>query len=286
MPPGKTLIARSGLTPQQLFLLRQTTLQHQQQATASLVSPTVTQVPQTQTSKASLQQKIIPTGIEQLRASIGSVVSVALPLQPRFSGIVATSGTTSAAATLRGLSGAGRALQTEEVLALLKQQHTLRVAAAQQQYKTTPGTTQIQPRDNTSTTAIAQIQLRPEATTKTVKQQLTTAILQGDIAKTTPSTTPSVADQLSSAQIKVEKVEPSQAPVPAATQKTQTVKLVPATITQAKTPTVGGSTVQQVTAAQFQHVLALQAAAAKSAKANVTQVNTPTTSAKPSEQSK
>ena len=211
------------------------------------------------------------------------MVSVALPLQPRFSSIVATSGTTSAAATLRGLSGAGRALQTEEVLALLKHQHTLRVAAAQQ-YKTTPGTTQIQPRDNTSTTAVAQIQLRPEATTKTVKQQLTTAILQGDAAKT--STTPTGIDQLSSTQIKVEKVEPNQAPAPAATQKTQTVKLVPATITQTKNPTGSGSTVQQVTAAQFQQVLALQAAAAKSAKVNVTQVGTPTTSTKPSEQSK
>ncbi len=259
--------------------MRQQTIQHQQQqaAAASLVSPTITQAPQTQSAKATLQQKIIPTGIEQLRTSVSSV---GLPLQ-RFSG-VATSGVTSAAATLRGLTG-GRALQTEEVLALLKQQ-SLRMAATQQ-LKTAAGTAQIQPRD--PATAIAQIQLRPEGTAKTVKQQLSAAILQGETAKLINRTTSGTSEAAN--QIKVEMIDTSRAL--AATQKTQAMKLVPATVAQAKVSTIGSGTtsVQQVTAAQFQQVLALQqaAAAAKSmAKPNTPAPQTSTASTKPAEQSK
>ena len=208
---------------------------------------------------------------------------MALPLQ-RFSGIVPTSGVTSAAATLRGLTGAaGRALQTEEVLALLKQQ-SLRMAATQQ-YKTAAGTAQIHPRD--PTTAIAQIQLRPEGTAKTVKQQLSAAILQGETAKLINRTTSATSEGAN--QIKVEMIDASRAL--AATQKTQSIKLVPATVAQAKVSTIGGGTtsVQQVTAAQFQQVLALQqaAAAAKSmAKPNTPAPQTSTASTKPAEQSK
>ncbi len=275
--PGKTLIARSGLTPQQLLLLRQQTLQHQQQqAAASLVSPTVTQVPQTQ--PAAKASKIIPSAIG---TSIASMAPMTLPLQ-RFSNIVATSGATSAAATLRGLTGAaGRALQTEEVLALLKQQ-SLRMAASQQYNKTGTGAVQMQPRD-----AIAKIQLRPEGGVKTVKQQLSaTAILQGDTAaKLISGTTSSPTDTMS--QIKAQMIESSR--VQAGTQKTQTLKLVPASISQGKpsAPSVKPSTppVQQVTAAQFQQVLALQQAAAKmAAKPNTPQTSTP--SSNPSEQPK
>lgn len=267
---GKTLIARSGLTPQQLVILRQQTLQHQQQqaAAASLVSPTVTQVPQTQAAKT---QKIVPTGIG---ASVASVPSMTLPLQ-RFSGIVATSGTTSAASTLRGLTGAtGRHLQTEEVLALLKQQ-SLRMAASQQYNKTGTGAAQIQPRDP-ATTAVAQIQLRPEGGMKTVKQQLSAAIFQGETAKLLQSSTTSSPSDTTS-QIKAQMTESSR--TQGATSRTQTMKLVPAAVSQAKVST---APVHKVTAAQFQQVLALQQAAAKiAAKPSTPQTSTP--SSNPSE---
>ena len=108
---GKTLISR-GLTSQQLLLLRQTTL-HQQAGT-----PTVQPL---QSQAAVVQQKLsLPSGIEQLRATVASAASVL----PRFAGIAATSG-----GTVKGIAG-GRAFQTEEVIALLKQQ-SMRMSATQ-----------------------------------------------------------------------------------------------------------------------------------------------------------
>lgn len=252
--------------------MRQTTLQHQQQqAAASLVSPTVTQVPQTQANKTpqqvALQQKIVPTGIEQLRAS------VAVPLQQRFTGIVATSGSSTAAATaLRGLSGTGRALQTEEVLALLKQQ-SLRMAASQQ-YKAVSVSAQFQPRDITGATAVAHLQLRQDGATKTTTKP--TTILQAETAKLIASTTPSVTASEGN-QIKVEMVEQSRLPA----QKPQTFKVVPAAMSQSKPSTTATVASMQVTSAQLQQVLAIQqaqAAAAAKASKTPTASNTPNTS--------
>ena len=265
------MIARSGLSHQQLLLLRQTTIQHQQQqaqAAASLVSPTVTQIPQTQTTKTAqqvaLQQKIGPAGIEQLRASVGSVT---VPLQQR------------AANALRGLSGTGRTLQTEEVLALLKQQ-SLRMAASQQ-YKAGSVAAQFQHRDITGATAVAHLQLRQDGVAKTTtKQQMPATVLQAESAKLIASTSPSVTASEGS-QVKVEMVEQTRLP----TQKPQTVKVVPAAVSQSKPSTTATVASMQVTSAQLQQVLAIQqaqqaAAAAAAAKAAKTQTasSTPGTS--------
>ena len=119
--PGKTLSITRGLTSQQLLLLRQ----HQQAATTG--SPTVQPLPGTQTQAALVQQKLsLPSGIEQLRATVASAASVL----PRFAGIAATSG-----GTVKSIAG-GRAFQTEEVIALLKQQ-SIRMSAAQPTQLTT-----------------------------------------------------------------------------------------------------------------------------------------------------
>lgn len=115
-------LAGRALTQQQFLLLRQTALQQQQQQSPQITTPPPKlpqqQIPQT-AQPAQIQQKIsLPTGIEQLRPS------VALPVQ-RFPGVTAA-----ASGTVRALSATGRSLQTEEVLALLKQQ-SLRMAASQ-----------------------------------------------------------------------------------------------------------------------------------------------------------
>lgn len=69
-----------------------------------------------QSQSTVIQQKLtLPSGIEQLRATVASVL-------PRFAGISTTSGSTGKSLT------SGRTLQTEEVLALLKQQ-SMRMAA-------------------------------------------------------------------------------------------------------------------------------------------------------------
>ena len=63
-----------------------------------------------------VQQKLsLPTGIEQLRATVASAASVL----PRFTGIASSSG------SAKGLTGA-RALHAEEIL----KQQTLRIAAS------------------------------------------------------------------------------------------------------------------------------------------------------------
>ena len=126
---SKTL--RGNITHQQLLLLRQSTLQQQAnvnrpQSSTQLTRPLIAQqqtTPTPQTPSTTVAQKVtLPSGIEQLRASI------ALSPQQRFAAITSVSSNSAS----RGLA-AGRTLQTEDVLALLKQQ-SLRIAT--QSYKT------------------------------------------------------------------------------------------------------------------------------------------------------
>lgn len=94
-------------------------MQHQVVTTASQAQSGPSGA-QTQAT-ATVQQKIsLPSGIEQLRATVASAASVL----PRFAGVAATS-----SGTVKSLTG-GRTLQTEEFLALLKQQ-SMRMAATQ-----------------------------------------------------------------------------------------------------------------------------------------------------------
>ena len=127
---------------QQLFLLR-----HQQTQQASVQSAP-NPIPRLQTPQQSLgtQKVTLPAGIEQLRPS------VSLPLQQRFSAAV-----TSAANAMRNITS--RSLQTEEVLALLKQQ-SLRMAASQSYRAAHP--TQLQPRESGVPVAAQIQQVRPE----------------------------------------------------------------------------------------------------------------------------
>lgn len=121
---SKTL--RGNITHQQLLLLRQSTLQQQatgnrSQSSTQVARPVIAQpqaTPSVQSPTTTIAQKVaLPTGIEQLRASLS------LPAAPRFPAI------TSGNSVGRGLTG-GRTLQTEDVLALLKQQ-SLRITATQ-----------------------------------------------------------------------------------------------------------------------------------------------------------
>jgi len=102
------ILGITRFTPQQLMLLKQAPLhQHQHQA--------LTTSSQTISAPTVVQQKLsLPTGIEQLRATVASAASVL----PRFTGIATSSGT-------KALSGA-RALHAEEIL----KQQTLRIAAS------------------------------------------------------------------------------------------------------------------------------------------------------------
>ena len=119
-----------ALTQQQFLLLRQTALQQQQQQPSSQIA----QLPQPQTAQPPQPQTIT---VQRKVTSLPSAVT--LPLQ-RFS----TTG------NVRGIPATGRSLQTEEVLALLKQQSlrmaaqpghvTAAVAAAAAQF---PGTSQL-----------------------------------------------------------------------------------------------------------------------------------------------
>jgi hypothetical protein len=151
---GKTLNITRNLTPQQLLLLRQSTLQQQ----AITTTPSTVQPLATASSPASIvQQKLsLPSGIEQLRATVASAASVI----PRFA---ATSGS-----SVKGLSSGARPLQTEEVLALFKQQ-SMRIAATQSAQLTTkpPHVSSYQaPAKPVSTSAVGQ------GTSTTVTQNL------------------------------------------------------------------------------------------------------------------
>lgn len=106
------------MTSQQLQLLRQSTLQQHAITTAP---STLSVQPLASSQAAVVQQKLtLPSGIEQLRATVASAASVI----PRF-----------AATPSKGLSS-GRPLQTEDVLALFKQQ-SMRMAATQSAQLTT-----------------------------------------------------------------------------------------------------------------------------------------------------
>ena len=198
---SKTLIANRGnLTHQQLLLLRQSTLQQQAntnrpQGSAQLTRPLIAQQqtsPSAQTQSTTVAQKVaLPSGIEQLRAS------VALPIQQRFAAITSVSGNVAG----RGLT-TGRTLQTEDVLALLKQQ-SLRIAATQS-YKTSHAVpSQLHPQTH--------FQFRPEPGHLSTKvQQLPATVVPPEAVKlvSTPSvTTTPVTD---GAQLKVEMVDQSQ----------------------------------------------------------------------------
>lgn len=127
----------------QFLLLRHQ--QSQQQAGVQMVTSAPNTLPRLQTPQQSLgpQKVTLPAGIDQLRPS------VSLPLQQRFSAAV-----TSAANAMRNITS--RNLQTEEVLALLKQQ-SLRMAASQSYRAAHP--TQLQPRESALPVAA---QIRPE----------------------------------------------------------------------------------------------------------------------------
>ena len=120
---GKIVPLQRHLSQQhaQFLLLRQNTLQGGG-GVAQLTTTTPTNLPRLQTPPQSVlgaaQKMALPAGIEQLRPSVAP-----LPLQQRFSAAV-----TSAANAMRNITS--RSLQTEEVLALLKQQ-SLRMAANQ-----------------------------------------------------------------------------------------------------------------------------------------------------------
>lgn len=98
-------------TPQQLMLLKQAPLHpHQGLTTTSQAGHSIN------TSGGAVQQKLsLPTGIEQLRATVASAASVL----PRLTGIATSSGGT------KGLPGT-RALHADEIL----KQQTLRIAAS------------------------------------------------------------------------------------------------------------------------------------------------------------
>lgn len=113
---NKSLNITRGLASQQLLLFRQ-----QQPGTTVPSTLSVQPLATAQSQSAVVTQKLsLPSGIEQLRATVASAASVL----PRFPGIAANSG-----GTVKSLSS-GRTLQTEEVLALFKQQ-SMRIAATQ-----------------------------------------------------------------------------------------------------------------------------------------------------------
>ena len=131
LPPlsaGKIMPLQRMTQTHQFLLLRQSALQQQQQGgggggggSAQLVTSVSNTHPRLQTSQQQIvgsQKMTVPAGIEQIRPNVSP-----LPLQQRFSAAV-----TSAANAMRNITS--RSLQTEEVLALLKQQ-SLRMAASQ-----------------------------------------------------------------------------------------------------------------------------------------------------------
>ncbi|CAI8023442.1 Helicase domino [Geodia barretti] len=152
---GKIVPLQRHLSQQhaQFLLLRQNALQQQQVgggANSQLTTAGLGGIPRLQTPPQSVlgTQKVgLPAGIEQLRPSVPS-----LPLQQRF-----TAAVTSAANAMRNITS--RSLQTEEVLALLKQQ-SLRMAACQT-YRAAHPTTQQQRESAVSAQLQAQL-ARPE----------------------------------------------------------------------------------------------------------------------------
>ena len=103
---------------------------HQQVVTTASPVQSVQPIGGVQTqAAAAIQQKLsLPSGIEQLRATVASAASVL----PRFAGVAATS-----TGAVKGLTS-GRTLQTEEFLALLKQQSMRMVATQSAQLTSKP----------------------------------------------------------------------------------------------------------------------------------------------------
>lgn len=261
---SKTL--RGNLTHQQLLLLRQTTLQQQANAnrppsSTQLTRPLLAQqqtTPSVQTQSTSVtQQKVaLPAGIEQLRASI------ALPTQQRLTAITSASGN----AAGRGLT-TGRTLQTEDVLALLKQQ-SLRIAATQSYKPGHAAASQLHHQ--------AHFQFRPEPSHLPSKvQQLPTTVVPIDAVKLVSgsSTSPTPVSDVVQAQLKVDTVEQIQSGInvlgkqqPQAQSLSIAVPFSTPSIaavsplsmgTQPHTPS-NVNTTQNLVKAQIQHVLAQQ----------------------------
>lgn len=238
---SKTL--RGNLTHQQLLMLRQSTLQQQAnanhpQSSAHVTRPLVAQqqsAPSIQASSPSATQKVaLPSGIEQLRASI------ALPTQQRFGAITSVSG---------GRALAGRNLQTEDVLALLKQQ-SLRIAT--QSYKAGHAVpSQLHPQ--------AHFPFRPGAGHSTAKvQHVPTAIVPPEAIKlvsTSSTTAVSVADT-TQAQQKVEGVESVGAKQFSTTPTTAAINVTVGP--QQPSSNVITTAAQNLVKAQIQQVLAQQ----------------------------
>lgn len=233
---SKTL--RGNLTHQQLLMLRQSTLQQQAntnpQSSAHVTRPLIAQqqtAPPIQAPPPSVTQKVaLPSGIEQLRASI------ALPSQQRFGAITSVSGA-------RGL--AGRNLQTEDVLALLKQQ-SLRIAATQS-YKAGHTVPSLHPP--------AHFPFRPESGHSTAKvQHVPTAIVPPEAIKlvsTSSTTAMSVAEVQQ--KVGVEGVTTKQFSTPATTAAVN-VTFGP----QQPSNSVITTAAQNLVKAQIQQVLAQQ----------------------------
>ena len=224
---SKTL--RGNITHQQLLLLRQSTLQQQananrQSSSTQLGRPLVPQqqtTPSVQVQPTTVTPKVaLHSGIEQLRGSI------ALPTQQRFAAITSVSGN----AAGRGLT-AGRTLQTEDVLALLKQQ-SLRIAATQS-YKSVPP--QLHPQTH--------FQFRTEPVHLSTKvQQLPSTVVPVDAIKLV-STPTSVTDEIPS-PLKVETVELNQSAKPPQLQS-QSVSVSTVSTSQLGTQQTLGTTAAQ-----------------------------------------
>ena len=232
---------RGNLTHQQLLLMRQSSLQQQvntshPQSSAHVARPLVPQQQTTQSvqppSSAVAQKVALSSDIEHLRASMP------LPTQPRFS-----------VGGGRGLA-AGRTLQTEDVLALLKQQ-SLRIAATQS-YKTghvVPS--QVHPQ--------AHFQFRSELGHSASKMQQVSAVVPPDAVKvvsTCSNTAMSVTDT-SQSQSKVDSVEQNRGTKQLPAVSTTTAIKIPLGLQQPSSNVVT-TAAQNLVKAQIQQVLAQQ----------------------------
>ena len=245
---------RGNITHQQLLLLRQSALQQQTTAnrppsSTQLARPVIAQqqaTPSVQSPTTTIAQKVaLPSGIEQLRASLS------LPAPQRFPAI------TSGNAASRPLTG-NRTLQTEDVLALLKQQ-SLRITATQS-FKTGHAV-------SSQLHSQTPFQFRPEQSHLTTKVPSTVVPLDA-LKLANSSTTP--ATDIVQTQLKVEPtVEQSQGTLPKQQQQVQSQSMsapfstsgMSSTLslgTQPSSNKVSTAVAQNLVKAQIQHVLAQQ----------------------------
>lgn len=249
---GKTL--RGNITHQQLLLLRQSTLQQQSSAnrppsSTQLARPLVAQqqtTPLVQAQSTTVTPKVaLPSGIEQLRASIS------LPTQQRFAAITSVSGN----AAGRGLP-TGRTLQTEDVLALLKQQ-SLRIAATQSYKSGHAIPSQLHPQTH--------FQFRTEPVHLTTKVQQLPTVVPVDAVKLVSTPTTPVTDV---SPLKVETTEQAPGGAVAKAPQIQSPSLAVSPITTVSISSLGTqqqissgvstTAAQNLVKAQIQHVLAQQ----------------------------